>query len=473
MAAHSCACRRQPDVEPASAQASRLQPAPYTGTHWQAETRAPVDGYTVSDSFSWPCTLTLERVLFVGCTPRAASEPVLRLDIKSEKKHDTGKMPCIRCAVIACLSVATGAFRLGAQPTPGPSLAPASPGAIVTWGQARFTVLTPSLLRMELAGRTGAFDDRPSLAVINRVTVTPPFSVSTEGATLYLRTASLNLTYTSPSGNSTPPDRNSSMCSRAEGADVADGTRVPAYPGGLNASSQGACCAACDADTDCTAWVYAPITPPLAAPSPLPESSLESRARPRSRRRVANESLRDVPGANCWLLFGVTALNPSGSRVAGAVLPFSSSDLNVSFAMHNAVGPPVAGVWHAGDADPLNLLGAFHAMDCYDTPANCTRDYAAGAQPGLVSRAGWALLDDTAAARLVPPNPDLPSPTPFWYANQTAASGPAADWYLLAPGLDFCTALADYVLIGGGPALAPSSAYGVWWSHWQAFSQVA
>lgn len=300
--------------------------------------------------------------------------------------------------VVALLALGTIAAPQTAKPTAGPLPAPANPDSIVTWGRARFTVLSPALLRLELAGVSGSFDDRPSMAVVGRSTPTPPFTVETSGNTLFLRTAAVNLTYTSPTGNSTPPVQNQSMCALAEAADVKDGSRVPNYPGGANASSQAVCCGLCDSDDSCTAWIYAPVTPPTTAPG-------------------------DVPGANCWLMLGVTGTNPSGSRVTGAVLPFTPDELNATFLVG---GEPVT--WHAGDVDPANLRGAFHAMDCYDTPGNCTRDYAAAESPGLLSRSGWALLDDTASARFVAPDPAVPSPSLFWYANASARTAPAADW---------------------------------------------
>jgi hypothetical protein len=166
-------------------------------------------------------------------------------------------------------------------------------------------------------------------------------------------------------------------------------------------------------------------------------------------------------------MMGVTALAAVGpSRVAGAVLPFDAATLNVSFSL---AGAPA--VWKPGTADALNLKGSFHALDCYDTPANCIASYDAAMLPGVVSRSGWALVDDTSAARLVAPDASAPSPTPFWYANASAHTRPAADLYLFAHGHDYAAAVADFALISGPPSLPPSSVFGVWWSHWQSFNQ--
>ncbi|NYF88729.1 glycoside hydrolase family 31 protein [Tunturiibacter empetritectus] len=84
----------------------------------------------------------------------------------------------------------------------------ADPSAQVTLGNARFTVLTPQMIRMEWAA--GAhFEDRASFVFLNRRLPVPPFTKNitrtAASRVLHLHTASLDLTYTlSPhnSGNS-------------------------------------------------------------------------------------------------------------------------------------------------------------------------------------------------------------------------------------------------------------------------------
>lgn len=284
-------------------------------------------------------------------------------------------------------------------------------------------------MRMELRGKTD-WDDRPTVAVINRTGTLPNFSVQQLNSTsISITTSALTLTYTSATGNTSNPAR--STCPLASNADVNDGNRVPAFPFGANVTSQAGCCGLCDADPDCTVWIYDP-----------------------------NLSDRDAP--NCWLMMGVTGLHGSGSRVSGGFLPFTPQTLQISFTV---AGSPAS--WSPGTTDTQNLGGAFHALDCYDAPENCVADYANSQRPGLLSRSGWFLLDDSTSARLVAPNASFPSPIPFWYANASTV----ADWYFFGHGHNYRQALADYALLGGAPSLAPASAYGVWWSHWQAFSQ--
>ena len=70
----------------------------------------------------------------------------------------------------------------------------ASDAAVVVHGNARFTVLTDRLIRMEWS-EDGEFEDRASLAVVNRNLPVPSFKVNKSGNTLTLKTAALTLTY--------------------------------------------------------------------------------------------------------------------------------------------------------------------------------------------------------------------------------------------------------------------------------------
>ncbi len=77
----------------------------------------------------------------------------------------------------------------------------ADPRAVVTVGDARFTMLTPQLIRMEWAA-DGQFEDHASLVFINRRLPVPKFEKRIEdtgsGRRLTLKTDALTLTYTAP-----------------------------------------------------------------------------------------------------------------------------------------------------------------------------------------------------------------------------------------------------------------------------------
>src|SRR5437868_10112 len=87
-----------------------------------------------------------------------------------------------------------------AQPdsTPGLYNPVADPHAVVTVRNARFTVLTPQMIRMEWAA-DGKFEDHPSFVFLNRRLAVPKFTSSvTKGGTnqsLVLKTGALALSY--------------------------------------------------------------------------------------------------------------------------------------------------------------------------------------------------------------------------------------------------------------------------------------
>ena len=70
----------------------------------------------------------------------------------------------------------------------------ASPEAVVRFENARFTVLTDRLIRMEWA-EDGVFEDRASLAIVNRNLPVPKFTINEKGGVLTIRTDKLTLTY--------------------------------------------------------------------------------------------------------------------------------------------------------------------------------------------------------------------------------------------------------------------------------------
>ena len=66
--------------------------------------------------------------------------------------------------------------------------------AVVVADNARFTVLTPQLIRMEWS-ENGTFEDRATLTFINRHTEVPQFKVTNSRSKVVIRTSALTLTY--------------------------------------------------------------------------------------------------------------------------------------------------------------------------------------------------------------------------------------------------------------------------------------
>ena len=70
----------------------------------------------------------------------------------------------------------------------------ADPSAMVIAGNARFTVLTSQLVRMEWS-EDGMFEDNATLTFVNRKLPVPEFKVSESKSKVVIRTSDLTLTY--------------------------------------------------------------------------------------------------------------------------------------------------------------------------------------------------------------------------------------------------------------------------------------
>ena len=235
-----------------------------------------------------------------------------------------------------------------AQPPAEPDDPVADPAAVVHFGDARFTVLTPQLIRMEWSAEK-KFEDHASFVFINRRLPVPKFSkqITENGHTLTLRTSALTLTWS-------------------------------------------------------------------------PES-------PESGFTAANLSIR---------------LSVDGAAVT----------------------------WHPGMDDPENLQGTTRTLD--GAVGSKTKEPIG---QGLVSRSGWALVDDS--TRPLFDSADFrfregeQSSWP-WVMERPADESPGnyVDWYFFGYGHDYRKALGDYVRVAGRIPLPPRFAFGSWWSRYWAYS---
>jgi len=114
------------------------------------------------------------------------------LAVRSKSRHAALK----RGATIAfCLFLGLLFLFVGATSAAAQAENPvADPKAIVVNGNARFTILTPQLIRMEWA-EVGKFEDHASLVFINRRLPVPNLAKTNFGSTLILTTDKLSLTY--------------------------------------------------------------------------------------------------------------------------------------------------------------------------------------------------------------------------------------------------------------------------------------
>jgi alpha-glucosidase (family GH31 glycosyl hydrolase) len=111
----------------------------------------------------------------------------------------------------------------------------------------------------------------------------------------------------------------------------------------------------------------------------------------------------------------------------------------------------VEALWHPGDVDAGNLKGTTRTLDFTNghVPLN----------DGLISRSGWALLDDSTAFVF---NADS------WLEPR---AGQGVDWYFFAYGHDYKAGLRDYCAVSGPVPLIPRWILGNWWSRYWAYTQ--
>ncbi len=108
-------------------------------------------------------------------------------------------------------------------------------------------------------------------------------------------------------------------------------------------------------------------------------------------------------------------------------------------------------VWHPGDVDTGNLKGTTRTLDFVHGHAPLN--------DGLISRSGWALLDDSRTFIL--------NETTFLEPRAV----PGVDWYFFAYGHDYKAALRDYCAVSGAAPLVPRWILGNWWSRYWAYTQ--
>ena len=110
-------------------------------------------------------------------------------------------------------------------------------------------------------------------------------------------------------------------------------------------------------------------------------------------------------------------------------------------------------IWRYGDRDTQNLGGTARTLDRADGSVQL--------EPGLVSRSGWAIVDDSLS---------LVFDKQAWL--QPRERHPQAkDLYFLGYGHDYLAAIQEYQDLGGRPGLLPRWALGNWWSRYWAYTQ--
>ncbi len=176
------------------------------------------------------------------------------------------------------------------------------------------------------------------------------------------------------------------------------------------------------------------------------------------------ESDNEESGPNKALTLETDALilsyTPSGDG------HFTSDDLSIT--LKKSDGGRV--VWHPGLTDSKNLMGTTRTLD--GALGSKTQEPIG---QGLVSRSGWALVDDSTRPLFDSDDfsfLDGENSHCQWVMERPGSEKPGSytDWYFFGYGHDYRAALGDFVRVAGRIPLPPRFAFGVWWSRYWAYT---
>lgn len=124
-------------------------------------------------------------------------------------------------------------------------------------------------------------------------------------------------------------------------------------------------------------------------------------------------------------------------------------------------------IWYPGLQDDQNLLGTYRTLD-----RNNGDDYRSKLEQGVISRSGWAVIDDSPSTE----RPDGSKSLAFvpgedgidWVTQR--ADPEALDLYFMGYGHDYKKALKDFTTIAGKIPLPPDYVFGYWYSKYENYS---
>jgi hypothetical protein len=386
--------------------------------------------------------------------------------------------------ISAVVAASIALLVVGAQ-TPAAS-APTS--NTIREGGARFEVLTPTLVRLEYAA-DDHFEDAATFNVINRDLPVPKFKVSRSGGWLTITTDRLTLRYRQGSGPFTTsntavtvpvggrPVTGNPAWSPAPGQCSFD-TKCEAEDGRINGGESvnydhsGFTGRGFTADygqvSASDSWTIPDV--PAAGDYSLQVRYANGGGQSRTLSASANgaaPSELTLPATANWDSWGITSvpmhLAAGTNTISTACAAGDGCNVNldsVAVTAASADYPTSTGTTGPPVDQPGQLGGWTRGLDAYTNQAG-TDVGAYQLHPGILNRQGWSLLDDTYTALRTSDGWATPRPT---------HAGPYQDGYLFGYGHDYQQALKDLQAITGPSAMLPESAFGVWFSEFNAFT---
>ncbi|MEY9936440.1 TIM-barrel domain-containing protein [Streptacidiphilus sp. MAP5-3] len=367
--------------------------------------------------------------------------------------------------------------------TSTPAVAASHRTDAVVDGDARFEVLTPTLIRLEYAG-DGKFQDADTFNVVNRDLRTPPFRTWTTGGYRYIATAQETLAYKEGSGPFTPANTSVQLMDGAKKvvAHPQFGQVMPACAiGALCEAENGQLAGGAAEANDHTGYTgtgFIDGYEGAGASDTYQITGLPSAGDYTLTIRYANSTGNDgktttrtlsaqVGGTtqarfslpvtsswDSWATAQVTLhLAKGNNTVTVAEAADDSGEVNIDSL---AVTQPGAPYPKPGPVQPSPVLGGYRrGLDGQYGPAPLS--------PGVLSTNGWYLLDDSTTA-LFDPAHNTVSPRP------SHGGKPYQDGYFFGYGLDYQQALRDLRAVTGPDVMLPESAFGVWYSRYYPYT---
>lgn len=306
------------------------------------------------------------------------------------------------------------------------------PDAVVTAGDARFQVLTPTLIRAEYAS-DGDFEDRPTFFATDRDFPTPTFDARVEDGWLVIDTGEAELRYDQGSGPFT--ERNLSVTVDVDGEEQ---TGAPSWNGEV-------CDAADAALADGAERVDAGIA--LGGGSATWTVEVPAEDPYQFAVQCADEATVEVTAGDETVSVETTA---GGAGRAALELDEGEHEVTVSGDATVEVAA-MAGIGVTPSEDEANVGGWYRDLDG-DSGEVETWD-------GLLSRDGYFLLDDS----------DTAVETEDWVEARDR-DDVYQDGYLFAYGHDYERALREFRELTGPAPLLPKWVFGNWFSRYYPYS---
>ncbi|WP_432992460.1 ricin-type beta-trefoil lectin domain protein [Dactylosporangium sp. CA-233914] len=358
---------------------------------------------------------------------------------------------------------------------------------VVTDGNARFAVLTPTLIRLEYAG-DGAFQDATTFNAVNRNFPVPSYTTTaTSDGYREIRTGSLTLRYKQNSGPFTASNLSVALSTGV--------TAAPAFPSYCEYNT------ACEAEnalltgyatpaydhTGYTGSAFVAGYETTGSSLAVDVSGVPAAGSYRLQVRYANATGGDgqnttrtlstkvnstagpalsLPSTGSWETWGTASATvnlPAGTSTVTVLRNASDSGRvnidSIALTPTSTTAFPAAStalLTTGYGAGPKDALGGWSRS--LDNP----RTVPVPEHPGILSRSGWYLLDDSRTA--------LFSSAHVLADRPSHGSQPYQDGYFFGYGQNYKQGLGDLNALTGGSALLPQSAYGVWYSRYYGYS---